>query len=227
MRLRFLQLFAFLLDVTCTSAALRLVRGFAGPVIESTLGFPISFPIHLLVALAIAGLLRLAGISIGEMLLAYPLSEHEAGSPPRQWPNLLMGTGGILGSAMLLTSWLRPDDGMPFFLLVEPTQTKLMAKMLYGALGFIGALMLLAFWPRARIFNGILIGATLLAPVLNYFFAHDAIVTVLLTRAYETGAPMTVEMAERYGTYASAYGVVFPLILLAILYLCRERPLKA
>lgn len=223
MRKNFLSLLAFYLDFLCADAAITLAYYFVGAAVENIIGFPLDWGWQVGIALTLAALLHGFGLSVGERLLAYAVAEREAGVTLRQWPNLVLGTLGLLSGLKELVRWTAPGTGMPFFLLVEETPFKIAAVTLFGASFGLGGIMLLTFWPRAKLFNAVFYGLGLVGAPLNYLFAYEATVAAQMTRKGNQGLPQTREQAEAIVNMSPWFGLAFVGAMLIVLYFCRER----
>lgn len=212
---------ALYLDFFLISSAVRLADDAFPNVTVSLLGQPMPWPIQIVVALILLTLGRLANISLGERLLCYALAEQPGGR--RQWPNLLLGTFGFLSGIWGLLRLAEADDGMPFLFMVEETPLKIAAVALYGALYSWGGVMLLRFEHRAKLYNALVISATLPIAAINQLFSHDALVASIVARE-SRDQPFPPEIAEFFAQLSIIYTVVLVAASLAILYFCRERP---
>ncbi|CAN7233659.1 hypothetical protein [Mesorhizobium sp. LjNodule214] len=213
------------LDYVWMNAAVVLVDRLFPGVAETVLGQPTSWAARTVLSLILVSLAWVANVSVGEWLLSYALAEQPAGR--RQWPNLLLGTLGFVSGIWYVLRLTQPDDGMPFLFMVEQTPLKIAAVALYIALyGWCGV-MLLRFEPRAKLYNALLFASTLPLAAINQLFSHDALVASMVARANSEGRTFTMEKAELYARLSIYYAVLLVVVMLAILYFCRERPATA
>lgn len=214
-----LLLLGFLLDVALAGTLVKLAAPFAERVLDIPL--PAIWQVFIVLALVLAA--AMLDSSPGSWLLAPATVEREAGVTARQWPNLVLGTLGILGVA---SAAIDPAKTLaaPFLLMVEPTPLKLAVVALYHATLGWGGIMLLRFMAGARLVNLILFVFGVIVGIVNYLFSRDAMVAMIQASGRDRGAPPSLEDAERYVSYGALYGIGLGVIMLAVLWLCRERP---
>lgn len=211
------------LDYICIDAVVGLLTYFFGEAIERLIGMPISWAAQASASLLVLILLRLFNLSVGEWLLAYAVAERQSAVRLRQWPNLWLGTIALLSGLKEMVRWTAPGDGMPFLLLVEDTPAKALVLTLYGALYVCAGVLLLRFWPGAKLFTGALLALGAVVMAGNLLFFREAMVFAQLTRRLNQGLPADPQEAESVVAYAPVYGAAVFAVLVAILYFCRER----
>lgn len=210
------------LDFIVIDAGMGLAAFFLATAIEGWTGMPVTWPMQISASLLGVVLLRYLDRSIGEWLLAHAMAERAAGVTTRQWPNLVMGTIGVLSGLKEMVRWTAPGDQMPFLFMVEETPLKIFAITTYGAAFVLGGVLLLRFAPGARLFNAVLIalGAAMLA--INLAFYHDAMVAAQITRRINQGLPVDPAAAEAVVASAPLYSFGLFALLFVLVYLCRE-----
>ncbi len=109
-------------------------------------------------------------------MLARAIREDETGSTARQWPNLVLGTLGVLSGLKEFVRWTLPGDGLPFLFMVEETPLKLAALTVNGALYIFGGVLLLRFAFGAKLLNAPLLLFGLAMTVVNVLYFHAALV---------------------------------------------------
>jgi hypothetical protein len=218
--LRKLLFVSLCIDYIWINAAVALLDrlGFA----EAIIGQPISWAARQLLTLVLLSLARVANASIGEWLLANARAEQPAGR--RQWPNLLLGMLCFLSGIWDLLHLTMPGDGMPFLFMVEDTPLKTAAVALYSVFYSLCGMMLLRFEPRAKLCSAVLFISILPLAAINQIFSRDALVASMLARAANQGRAFPLEKAEAYARLSIYFAFVLMAVMLALLYLCRERP---
>lgn len=226
MRKYILPLLGLYLDFICINAAIGLAVYFVGLANEELIGTPPPWGAQMLASLLVLSVLRLLHFSIGEWLLAYAVAEREADIVNRQWPNLVLGTIGLLSGLKEAVRWTLPGDGMPFLFMVDETPAKVAAVFTFGLLYIAGGAMLLRFAPGAKLFNGILLtfGAVMMA--VNLLFFRDAMVAAQVERRLSQGLAPDIEAAEAVVSMAPVYGGVVFALLYLLLYFCRARRVR-
>ncbi|SIT54535.1 membrane hypothetical protein [Mesorhizobium prunaredense] len=216
----FLSLF---LDFIWINAVVGLAIYLVPSLPETAFGGPLPWSAQIVISLVLLSISRLLNLSLGEYLLSYAVAEWEAGVRLRQWPNLLLGTVGVLSGVNELVRGTEPGTGVPFLFMVEETPLKMVAITVYGALFGLGGIMLLRFATGAKLLNGALLASGVFVMAVNILFYHDAMVAAIIARNENQGRLITLEAAER-AVALSPYGFVLLGVMAAILYFCRERP---
>jgi len=190
---------------------------------EKLIGVPISWAVQLSISLLIVIAMRLLSLSIGTWLLAYATAERQRGIAQRQWPNLVLGTLGVWSGLDWIASRLTgPDDGSPFFFMVQDTPLKLVALLLYGAVTLWSGVLLLRFSRGARRFNWVLLGFMVAIMILNLLFFHEAMVLAQVARRMSQGLSTDREAAEAVIMWTPLYGGIAFGLIAFLLYRCRE-----
>ncbi|MBN9222791.1 MAG: hypothetical protein J0I79_33080 [Mesorhizobium sp.] len=190
---------------------------------EMLLGQPLSGAACALIITLLLTVARLTNTSLGEWLLAYALDEKPASQ--RQWPNLVLGTLGFVSGLLSLLHQTAPDYGMPFLFMVEQTPLKIATATLYACLYCLCGMMLLRFAPRAKLYNALLCVSTLPLALINIMFSYDALIGSMMARAESAGRSFPLEKAQVYARVSVYYTILMIVVVLAILYFCRERPI--
>lgn len=223
MRKYILPLLGLYLDFICIDTVVGLATYFFGEGIERLLGMPVSWAAQASASLVVLIVLRLLNLSVGEWLLAYAVAERQSGVRLRQWPNLFLGTVGLLSGLKEIVRWTVPGDGIPLLFLVEDTPVKVLVLAPFGALYIISGVMLLRFQPSAKLFNAALLGLGAVIMAGNLLFFRDAMIAAQLNRRINQGLPADPQAAESVVAYAPLYGVVSFGVLAVVLYFCRGR----
>ncbi|MGX9576409.1 hypothetical protein [Mesorhizobium sp. f-mel] len=210
------------IDFVWINAAVVLADRLFPGVAEAIIGQPTSWAALTVLTLGLLSLARVANASVGEWLLSYALAEQAARA--RQWANLLLGTLGFVSGIWYLLRLTEPSDGMPFLFMVEDTPMKIAAVALHSTLYSWCGVMLLRLEPRAKLYNALLFASTLPLAAINQMFSHDALLASIMARANSQGRPFTMEKAELYARLSIYYAILLVVVMLAILYFCRERP---
>ncbi|WP_137930156.1 hypothetical protein [Mesorhizobium comanense] len=219
MRKYVVAFFSLCIDAAWIGVAVALANRLG--VAEMVLGQPLSGAGCALVVTLLLTVARLTNASLGEWLLAYALDEKPAGQ--RQWPNLVLGTVSLISGLLTLLNQTVPDHGMPFLFMVEQTPLKIAAVTLYGCLCCWCGAMLLRFEPRAKLYNAVMAASSVPLAAINQLFSHDALIASMMARANAAGREFPLEKAEAYARISIYYSILVAVVMLAILYFCRER----
>lgn len=222
MRKYVLAFFSLCIDYVWINAAIVLANRLG--VAEIVLGQPLSWAARALLTLILLSVARLANASLGEWLLSYAATEQPA---LRQWPNILLGTLSFVSGIWYLLNLTELGEGMPFLFMVEQTPLKIAAVALYSGLYSWCGVMLLRFEPKAKLYNALLLASTLPLTAINQLFSHDALIASMIARASREGRSFPLEKAEVYARVSIYWAILVVVVMLAILYFCRERPAAA
>lgn len=156
------------------------------------------------VGVALTGLARALGLSVGKPLLAWAADQAEREAGLRLWPNLVLGTLLVLDGLKMMVRWSQLDATTPLFGLVETGPLKIVLLVATGAATVAAGSMLLAFAPRARL-AAVAVLALLTASFATSWPVMDrAIALVVKARREAQGVPVREGEIEAMQAMAAA-----------------------
>lgn len=222
MRRYVLPLLALYLDFIIVNAVVGLASFFLGQAWNYMSGEGTPWYAELGVSFTLVGLGRALGLSAGEWLLGPAADMADDETPPRLWPNLVLGTFLMLDGFKQMVRWTELEAVIPVFGMVGTTPLKAGILMATGALYVVAGALVLQFVRGAKLVTlaALVITATSLA--FSWRVLPEAIAQVQIARRAAQEIPVRsgeIEFMQQVLPWVTFGGLV---LIAALLWLSHE-----